>query len=119
MQSMCTYRCPPTVALRGGSVFSAAKLRALTQRRARPAARGGLIAIRAAQQEQEQLQLVGFTLIIDDIVNHTGKTHMASLGGGGPQTLFGFQLSSMAVSEFAAPRFASQQSARRVGLDGV
>jgi hypothetical protein len=104
---MCTYRCPPTVALRGGSVFLAARPRALTPRRARPAARDGFIAIRAAQQEQEQLQLVGFTLIIDDIVDHTGKTYMARLGGGGPQTLFGFQLSCMAVGEFAAPWFVS------------
>ena len=129
---MYTHRCPSTVALRGGSVFSAAKLRALAPRRARPAARGGLIAIQAAQQEQLQLVLVGFTLIIDDIVDHTGRTYMAELGGGGPQTLFGFQLSSMAVGEFAAPRFASnslldhgatpvllQSWTCKVGHDGV
>ena len=132
MQSVYTHRCPSTVALRGGSVFSAAKLRVLAPRRARPAARGGLIAIQAAQQEQLQLVLVGFTLIIDDIVDHTGRTYMAELGGGGPQTLFGFQLSSMAVGEFAAPRFASnslldhgatpvllQSWTCKVGHDGV
>ncbi|WIA36336.1 hypothetical protein OEZ86_007657 [Tetradesmus obliquus] len=44
------------------------------------------------------MELVGFTLIIDDIVLPDGQTCMAQLGGGGPQTLFGFQLVSAALS---------------------
>ncbi|KAF6266108.1 Ribokinase-like protein [Scenedesmus sp. NREL 46B-D3] len=44
------------------------------------------------------MELVGFTLIIDDIVLPDGRTCMAQLGGGGPQTLFGFQLVSAALS---------------------
>jgi hypothetical protein len=44
------------------------------------------------------MDLVGFTLIIDDIVLPDGQTCMAQLGGGGPQTLFGFQLVSAVLS---------------------
>ena len=36
------------------------------------------------------LDLVAFTLIIDDIVFSDGRTCMGQLGGGGSQTLFGF-----------------------------
>ena len=38
------------------------------------------------------MDLVGFTLIVDDIVNPDGKSSMGRLGGGGPQTMWGFQL---------------------------
>jgi len=38
------------------------------------------------------LDCVCFTLIVDDIVFPDGSTCMLQLGGGGPQTLFGFQL---------------------------
>lgn len=40
------------------------------------------------------MDLVCFTLIIDDIVLPDGTTCMAQLGGGGSQSLFGFQLVS-------------------------
>ena len=43
------------------------------------------------------LDCVCFTLIIDDIVLPDGQTCMAQLGGGGAQTLFGFQLAKAAV----------------------
>jgi sugar/nucleoside kinase (ribokinase family) len=38
------------------------------------------------------LDFVGFTLIVDDIVFPDGHTEMALLGGGGPQTLWGYML---------------------------
>lgn len=38
------------------------------------------------------LDLVAFTFIADDLVYPDGTTHMAQVGGGGPQTLFGYQL---------------------------
>ncbi|KAK9815220.1 hypothetical protein WJX72_000160 [[Myrmecia] bisecta] len=38
------------------------------------------------------LDCVCFSLIIDDVVLPDGTTHMGLLGGGGPQTLFGYQL---------------------------
>ncbi|GAX73153.1 hypothetical protein CEUSTIGMA_g606.t1 [Chlamydomonas eustigma] len=41
-----------------------------------------------------ELDCVCFTLIIDDIVFPDGTTCMAQLGGGGSQSLFGFQLVS-------------------------
>jgi hypothetical protein len=49
------------------------------------------------------MELIGFTLIIDDIVLPDGRTCMAQLGGGGPQTLFGFQLVSAALSAQSEP----------------
>jgi hypothetical protein len=33
--------------------------------------------------EEEPLELVGYTLIVDDIVYPTGETRMEVLGGGG------------------------------------
>ncbi|GLC36683.1 hypothetical protein PLESTF_001483900 [Pleodorina starrii] len=38
------------------------------------------------------MECVCFTLIVDDIVLPHGETAMEVLGGGGPQTLFGYQL---------------------------
>ena len=38
------------------------------------------------------IELVTFSLIIDDIVFPDGKTEMGQLGGGGPQTAFGMRL---------------------------
>ncbi|KAI8472250.1 MAG: Ribokinase-like protein [Monoraphidium minutum] len=38
------------------------------------------------------LDLCGFTLIVDDTVHPCGTTSMEQVGGGGPQTLWGFQL---------------------------
>jgi hypothetical protein len=38
------------------------------------------------------LDVVCFTLIVDDIVFPDGTTAMACLGGGGPQTCFGLRL---------------------------
>ncbi|GFR44587.1 hypothetical protein Agub_g5864, partial [Astrephomene gubernaculifera] len=38
------------------------------------------------------MECVCFTLIVDDIVLPNGETVMEVLGGGGPQTLFGYQL---------------------------
>lgn len=38
------------------------------------------------------MEFVAFTLIVDDIVTPDGRTHMQVLGGGGSQTLFGYQL---------------------------
>jgi sugar/nucleoside kinase (ribokinase family) len=35
------------------------------------------------------MEMVTFTIIIDDIVFPDGRTSMACLGGGGPQTAFG------------------------------
>ncbi|KAG2435179.1 hypothetical protein HXX76_007262 [Chlamydomonas incerta] len=40
------------------------------------------------------LELVCFTVIVDDIVLPDGETVMEVLGGGGPQTLFGYQLAT-------------------------
>lgn len=40
----------------------------------------------------EELELVCFTLIIDDVVFPDGSTRMQLLGGGGPQSLWGYQL---------------------------
>ena len=37
------------------------------------------------------LDVVAFTLIVDDLVYWDGSTLMGQLGGGGAQTLFGFQ----------------------------
>jgi hypothetical protein len=61
------------------------------------------------------MELVGFTLIIDDIVLPDGQTCMAQLGGGGPQTLFGFQLVSAALSPLNLP--CSVGLAAGVGID--
>eukprot|EP00798_Chlamydomonas_sp_ICE-L_P013212 gene13212-19047_t len=44
--------------------------------------------------EQSSIKLVGFTVIVDDIVFPDGSTSMAQLGGGGPQTIWGFQLAT-------------------------
>lgn len=52
------------------------------------------------------MDLIGFTLIIDDIVLPSGRTCMEQLGGGGPQTLLGFQLISNSL----------KRSNARVGL---
>ncbi|GBF88120.1 26S proteasome regulatory subunit [Raphidocelis subcapitata] len=38
------------------------------------------------------MDLVGFTLIVDDTVHPDGTTSMEQVGGGGPQTLWGYQL---------------------------
>lgn len=38
------------------------------------------------------MDFVSFTLIVDDIVFPDGSSKMAALGGGGPQTAFGYQL---------------------------
>lgn len=38
------------------------------------------------------LDVVAFTFILDDLVYPDGATLMAQPGGGGPQTLFGYQL---------------------------
>lgn len=35
-----------------------------------------------------------FTIIIDDIINPDGSSLMGALGGGGPQTLFGYQVAT-------------------------
>lgn len=40
------------------------------------------------------MDCVAFTVIIDDIVFPDGRSSMGQLGGGGPQTLFGYQLAS-------------------------
>ncbi|KAG2485560.1 hypothetical protein HYH03_015725 [Edaphochlamys debaryana] len=40
------------------------------------------------------MECVCFTLIVDDIVLPHGETVMEVLGGGGPQTLFGYQLAT-------------------------
>ncbi|KAG0577584.1 hypothetical protein KC19_5G166500 [Ceratodon purpureus] len=45
-----------------------------------------------ANSDDAALELVTFTIIIDDIVFPDGRTSMACLGGGGPQTAFGAQL---------------------------
>ncbi|XP_024545143.1 uncharacterized protein C16C9.01c [Selaginella moellendorffii] len=39
-----------------------------------------------------ELEMVTFTIIVDDIVYPDGRTAMALLGGGGPQTAFGAQV---------------------------
>ncbi|PRW20960.1 26S proteasome regulatory subunit [Chlorella sorokiniana] len=65
-------------------------LRRAAYRRAHAAA---AVATPAADLSAAQaLDLVGFTLIVDDIVNPDGQSSMGRLGGGGPQTLWGFQL---------------------------
>eukprot|EP00898_Chlorokybus_atmophyticus_P008782 jgi/Chlat1/8905/Chrsp92S08219 len=43
-------------------------------------------------KKEEGLECVVFTLIVDDIVMPDGTTAMAQLGGGGPQTAFGYAL---------------------------
>lgn len=35
-----------------------------------------------------------FTVIIDDIINPDGRSLMGAMGGGGPQTLYGYQLAT-------------------------
>jgi sugar/nucleoside kinase (ribokinase family) len=42
--------------------------------------------------QTKKMDLVAFSLIIDDIVFPDGQTAMAVLGGGGPQTAFGMKL---------------------------
>lgn len=42
--------------------------------------------------EGQGVEVVCFTVIVDDIVLPNGETVMEVLGGGGPQTLFGYQL---------------------------
>eukprot|EP00892_Ulva_mutabilis_P004872 jgi/Ulvmu1/2757/UM014_0215.1 len=39
-----------------------------------------------------------FTLIIDDIVCHDGRALMGQLGGGGPQSIFGYQVCADVVA---------------------
>jgi len=53
----------------------------------------------ATTENARPLDFVCFTLIIDDIVFPDGNTEMALLGGGGPQTLFGYQLSATRLRE--------------------
>ena len=43
------------------------------------------------------LNYITFSIIIDDIVFHDGRTAMGMLGGGGPQTAFGMRLWSESV----------------------
>jgi sugar/nucleoside kinase (ribokinase family) len=45
------------------------------------------------------MDCVAFTLIIDDIVFPDGTSSMAQLGGGGPQTLWGFQTINMIMDK--------------------
>eukprot|EP00976_Prorocentrum_cordatum_P068331 1179093-Prorocentrum_minimum.AAC.3 len=53
----------------------------------------------ASATETALLDLVCFTLIVDDIVFPDGRTEMGLLGGGGPQVLFGYQLSATKLRE--------------------
>lgn len=48
------------------------------------------------------MDLVCFTLIIDDIVLPDGTTCMAQLGGGGSQALYGYQLISKCLNRSTA-----------------
>lgn len=43
----------------------------------------------AMKKEEDAMEMVTFTVIVDDIVFPDGRTSMACLGGGGPQTAFG------------------------------
>lgn len=54
------------------------------------------MALRAWQAEME---IVGFTVIVDDIVLPNGETCMEVLGGGGPQTLWGYQLATFQTAK--------------------
>uniref|UniRef100_A0A7S0RQS8 Carbohydrate kinase PfkB domain-containing protein n=1 Tax=Chlamydomonas leiostraca TaxID=1034604 RepID=A0A7S0RQS8_9CHLO len=49
------------------------------------------------KQQETAPELVCFTVIVDDLVFPDGGTAMAQLGGGGPQTLFGYQLAAHAL----------------------
>ncbi|KAJ9523286.1 hypothetical protein QJQ45_023973, partial [Haematococcus lacustris] len=52
-------------------------------------------------RQQPSLECVCFTLIVDDIVLPSGVTYMAQLGGGGPQTLFGWEVVSQCLRKHA------------------
>jgi sugar/nucleoside kinase (ribokinase family) len=49
------------------------------------------------------LDLVCFSLIVDDIVYWDGRTSMANVGGGGPQVLWGFAATAAALAPAAPP----------------
>lgn len=53
------------------------------------------------------MDLVCCTLIIDDIVLPDGESCMAQLGGGGPQSLFGFQLVSRCLQRHTSVGLAA------------
>lgn len=46
----------------------------------------------ASPEPVQGLSAVCFSLIVDDLVFPNGTTSMGQLGGGGPQSLFGYQL---------------------------
>lgn len=59
------------------------------------------------------MDCVAFTFIVDDIVFPDGTSSMAQVGGGGPQSLFGYQL----VSTIGMGRTANLGLSAGVGID--